>query len=71
MEIDDRKFAAFIRHFGEKFEEGGEAAYQLSIPLKEWLSIPKGMRVLPADCPSYFSGKESTVSYVAFVDPSA
>lgn len=67
MVIDDRKFAAFIRHFGEKHE--GEDAYTLEIPLEEWVNVPKRTTVLPADMPEYHSGRPSTVAFVTFVKP--
>ncbi len=61
IKIDQRKFAAFIRHFGEKFKEGDEDAYMLSIPLHEWAKTPKNSRVICADSPPL-------VQFVTFVD---
>lgn len=65
MEIDDRKFAAIIKHFGVPIESD-PGSYQLEIPLAEWLAVPQNQKVLAADMPSWHSGKPSTVCYVTF-----
>jgi hypothetical protein len=67
MEIDTVKFAALIRHFGEKFEEGEDECYMLSFPLAEWQELSSRVRVLPADNPEWISGKPSTVAFVAII----
>jgi hypothetical protein len=61
IKIDQRKFATFIRHFGEKFKEGDEDAYMLSMPMHVWAETPKNSRVIAADMPPM-------VQFVTFVD---
>lgn len=69
MEIDDRKFAAFIRYYGKRlFEEGGEDAYALAIPLHVWASTPQSVRVIPADTLPVDGVDNPTVVFTAFVE---
>jgi len=66
--IDQRKFAAFIRHFGVKLK-GEEGAYMLSIPLHVWAQTPKNTRVIPADDPGHGRWPPNPkVQFVTFMD---
>lgn len=68
MQIHESKFAALVRHFAQvKFEEGDRDCYQLTMPLEEWLTLPEGTQIYPADNPSWHSGKPSTVAFIVSV----